>query len=407
MRNIDTIRKISVIFFITVLLLTSCKKDEPIGGVYTTIKVAGLFSKTGDLSYLGISSEAAIGLAIDQINRDFESRQVPYRFSLTVFDTKIDPILAVSSMRALAADGYKLVIGPQTSAELLAIKPIVDSLGILVVSPSSTANSLSLPDDMIFRYAPGEQITGKAMANTLKKQGKKALIAISRNDAGSLGLNAAITSNFTGLGGSTISAGNFAGTDVDFSVVLAEVKKQILQYAAIYSKSEIAVLSTSFDETTLLFHQAAADTVLSSVNWVGGVGFFKNKNLLKDTAASQFAVTTQFFSPGFTLPAANQSVWSPLLSQIFNSTGIQGDALTLSAYDVMKVFGTMIETGKGLPSTPAALKSAFASASNGHLGTTGIIMLNANGDRANGIFDYYGLKKTGGIFDWYFVGQSE
>jgi branched-chain amino acid transport system substrate-binding protein len=407
MRNIDTIRKILVIFFMTVLLFSSCKKDEPIKDNFTTIKVAGLFSKTGDLSYLGNSSEAAINIAIVQINNDFQERQIPYRFALTVFDTKIDPVLAVSAMRTLAADGYKLVIGPQTSAELLAIKPIADSLGILVVSPSSTASSLSIPDDMVFRYAPGEQITGRAMANTLKKQGKKALIAISRNDAGSLGLNTAITSNFVGLGGSTVSAGNFAGTDLDFSVVLAEVKKQILQYAATYSKSEIAVLSTSFDETTLLFHQAAKDSVLSSVNWLGGVGFFKNKNLLKDTLASQFAVTTQFFSPGFTLPASNQSVWAPLLSQIFNSTNIQGDALTLSAYDVMKVFGSMIETGKGLPNTPTALRSSFAAASNAHIGTTGIIMLNANGDRANGVFDYYGLKKTAGIFDWYFVGQSE
>ena len=389
------------------MLFSGCKKDDPIGGPITTIKVAGLFSKSGDLSYLGNSSEVAIGIAIREINSDFENRHIPFRFELKVFDTKIDPVLAVSAMHTLAADGYKLVIGPQTSAELLDIKPIADSLGILVVSPSSTASSLSMPDDMVFRFAPGEQIVGKALANTLTKQGKKALVAISRNDAGSLGLNSAIVSNFTGLGGAATSAGNFAGTDLDFSTVLAEVKRQIQQYAATYSKSEIAVLSTSFDETTLLFHQAAQDTVLSSVSWVGGVGFFKNTNLLKDTMASKFAVATQFFSPGFSLPTSNQHVWAPLLAQIFSSTGIQGDALTLSAYDVMKVFGSMIEAGKGLPTTPASLRSAFSTASNAHIGTTGLIMLNANGDRANGVFDYWGLTRVNGTIQWSFVGQSE
>lgn len=403
----DSIRKISVVILMGVMLFSGCKKDDPIGGPITTIKVAGLFSKTGDLSYLGNSSEAAIGIAIREINSDFESRHIPFRFELKVFDTKIDPVLAVNSMRTLATEGYKLVIGPQTSAELLAIKPIADSLGILVLSPSSTASSLSMPDDMVFRFAPGEQIVGKAMAKTLKQQGKKALVAISRNDAGSLGLNSAIVSNFVGLGGTSVSAGNFAGTDLDFSTVLAEVKKQILQYSNTYAKSEIVILSTSFDETTLLFHQASNDTFLNSVNWVGGVGFFKNTNLLKDTMASKFAVSTQFFSPGFSLPTSNQNVWAPLLAQIFSSTGIQGDALTLSAYDAMKVFGSMIENNKGLPNTAATLRSGFTTASNAHIGTTGLIMLNANGDRANGVFDYWGLTRTNGTYQWSFFGQSE
>ena len=33
--------------------------------------------------------------------------------------------------------------------------------------------------------------------------------------------------------------------------------------------------------------------------------------------------------------------------------------------------------------------------------------LNANGDRANGTFDYWGVENNNGVYNWYFVGQSQ
>jgi branched-chain amino acid transport system substrate-binding protein len=400
-------RIIFIIGLVIVLISNGCKeKQDPKPGI-KTIKIAGLFSETGGLSYLGLTSEEAIKIAIGEINKDYENRSIPYRFELTVFDTKIDANLALDAMRTIGAGGFKLVIGPQTSAELIAIKPIADSLGIMGVSPSSTTSLLSVPNDMVFRYAPGEQIVGEAMAKSIYLKGKRALVCISRNDAGSLGLNNAISSNFKNQGGVTVSAGNFNGTDVDFTAVLSEVNKQINNYAKTYSKSQIGVLSTSFDETILLFKQANSDTTLSSVNWYGGVGFFKNNAITTNTAASQFAVNTKFFSPGFSLPNSASKIWSPLLTKIKTKTGLDGDALTLNSYDIMRVFGIMVEAQNGLPATPELLRLAFLNASNQHSGATGPIMLNANGDRANGTFDYWGLQNNNGNFQWYFVGQSK
>lgn len=400
--------RIIFIFSIAITIFSNaCKEKDPIKPEVKTIKIAGLFSKTGGLSYLGITSEEAIKIAIEEINNDNAARSIPYRFELTVFDTKIDAALAVAAMQSIVAGGFKLVIGPQTSAELIAIKPIADSLGIMVVSPSSTTSLLSVPNDMIFRYAPGEQIVGEAMATTMYSKGKRALVSISRNDAGSLGLNNAISSNFTNQGGVNFSAGVFNGTDVDFSNILSEVKKQIENYAKTYSKSQIGVLSTSFDETILLFNQANSDTTLSCVNWFGGVGFYKNNAITTNIPASQFAVNTKFFSPGFSLPNPASNIWIPLLTKIKTNTGLDGDALTLNSYDIMHVFGIMVEAENGIPSTPELLRASFLNASNSHSGATGPIMLNANGDRGNGTFDYWGLQNNNGNFQWYFVGQSK
>ena len=392
---------------LSVLLLAGCRKDEVANCQVEVIKVAGIYSETGELSYIGLTSEAAIQIAIDRINDDFESQGILYRFELTSYDTQLDPAKAILAMNSIAASGCKLVIGPQTSSELLAIKPIADSLGILVVSPTSTAGSLAIPNDMVFRFSPGQAILGAAMSQSYINQGKQALIMIARNDAGSTGLQTALASHFTNAGGVAVEAGFFNGSDTDFSTVLAEVKTQILNLSSTYSTAQIGVVTSSFDETTLLFNQAASDPILSTVNWFGGVGFFKNQAILNDPIAAQFAVNTQFYSPGFSLPLSEQNVWQPLLASIYSTIGVQGDALSLCAYDVMSVFGKMVRDYNTVPSSADAKKAAFQESANSFLGATGIISLDANGDRSNGVFDFWGLQNNNGTYEWVFVGQSE
>jgi branched-chain amino acid transport system substrate-binding protein len=399
--------RLFIVLFTALFFFTGCDKNTEVNGEVTTIQISALLSETGGLSYLGLSSKATLEIAIDEINQDFLQKNYPYRFSLKVYDTQINQTLAVQAMQSIAASGCKLVIGPQTSAELTAIKPMADSLGILVVSPSSTASSLSIANDMIYRFAPGEQIVGQAMANSIANEGKKALVLISRNDVGSLGLNAAYASNFASLGYDTSLVATFDGTTTDFTSVLANVKNQIINYSTSHPLSEIGVVSTSFDETILLFNQANSDAVLSSVNWYGGVGFYKNQILLANSPASQFAVNTNFYSPGFSLPMATQNSWLPLLTKIYNLSGQQGDALTLNSYDIVKVMAKMVQQNLGLPEFGLALRNAFANAAIGCQGITGPIMLNANGDRANGTFDYYGVQFSNNAYQWYFVGQSQ
>jgi branched-chain amino acid transport system substrate-binding protein len=399
--------KLFIVLFTALFIFTGCDKNDEVNGEVKTIQIAALLSETGGLSYLGLSTKAALEIAIDEINQDFQQKNYPYRFSLKVYDTQINPTLALQAMQSIAASGCKLVIGPQTSAELTAIKPIADSLGIIVVSPSSTANSLSIANDMVFRFVPGDQIVGQAMANSIANEGKKALVLISRNDVGSLGLNAAYASNFASLGYDTSLVATFDGTTTDFTSVLANVKNQIINYSATHPLSEIGVVSTSFDETILLFNQAYGDPVLSSVNWYGGDGFYKNQILLTNASASQFAVNTNFYSPGFSLPIATQNLWAPLLTKIYNLSGQQGDAFTLNSYDIVKVMAKMVQQNFGVPALGLPLRNAFVTAANGYQGITGPIILNVNGDRANGTFDYYGVQFSNNAYEWYFVGQSQ
>ena len=406
MREFKKIMKKLLVLFFCVITIVSCRKEHEHEEVQE-IKVAALLSQTGGWSNLGITSKAAIEIAVDKINADFKCRHIPFRFELTVFETQLDPVIAAQTVENISSSGYKFIIGPQSSAELALVKPIADSLGILVVSQGSTASSLAIANDMIFRYVPGDQIEGAALANSIKNAGKQALVTLARNDAGNLGLQSSVGNNFTNLGGNVISVGNYETTTTDFTTVLADVKSQIIGLNSTYTNEQIAVYLASFDEAVALFNQASSDPILSEVNWYGGDGFVKNAAILQDPAAAQFAIATNFFCPDFGLPMSTEYLWSAIITTINGMTGIQSDAYTLAAYDAMHVISKMIEAEDGIPSSAASLQSAFLNASNGYSGATGVISLNDNGDRASGSFDYWGLENVNGTYQWVFVGQSE
>ena len=400
----------SVLFLVFSLTLFGCKKDHDDHDDYEDfqqIKVAALLSQTGDWSNLGMTSKAALEIAVDEINADFKSRHIPFRFELTVFETQLDPIIAAQTVENISSSGYKFIIGPQSSAELALVKPIADSLGILVVSQGSTASSLAIANDMVFRFVPGDQIEGAALANSIKNAGKQALVTLARNDAGNLGLQSSVGNNFTNLGGNLISVGAYETTTTDFTTVLADVKSQIIGLNSTYTNDQIAVYLASFDEAVAMFNQASSDPILSGVNWYGGDGFVKNSALLQDPLASQFAVATNFFCPDFGLPLSTEYLWSAIISTIDGMTGIQSDAYTLAAYDAMYVISKLVENEDGIPGNSASLQSAFLNASNGYSGATGIISLNDNGDRSSGSFNYWGLENVNGTYQWVIVGQSE
>ncbi|MFM2207638.1 MAG: hypothetical protein RL213_1613 [Bacteroidota bacterium] len=397
------------LFALTILSsFLSCKKDNDDSTVEQEIPVTALYSLTGNWSELGVASKAASEIAVEEINADFMSRGLPYRFTLNVIDTKLDPSIALSSMSSIIAANSRLIIGPQSSAEVAAIRATADSLGLLVVSQGSTASSLSIANDAVFRYCPGDQIEGAAVSSTMYTSGKRAIVTVARNDAGNLGLQTSVGSHFQSLGGVVASAGSYAATETDFTAVLSMIRNQLVVWSSVYPSSQTAVYLASFDEAIQLFHQAAGDPVLEGVSWYGGDGFIKDAQLITDTTASGFAFRTSFFSPEFGLPVSSQPVWQALVDKIVLRSGVSPDAFALAAYDALKVMAKTVAANGGVPASGATLQTSFFNQSNQYVGATGAVMLNAAGDRASGSFDYWGIsQRSDGTYYWTKVGQSQ
>lgn len=396
---------IAILSLGVVVLVAGCKKGEEQN--FTTVNVGAMLSLTGNWSSLGVPSKAAVEIAIEEINADFEARNVPFRFSTKVYDTKLDTSLAKTYMNDALNAGMRLIIGPQSSSEVGAIKSIADGGKMLVVSQGSTASSLAIANDNIYRYCPGDIIEGSAIASSIYDEGKKGLVVVARDDAGNIGLQNSVKNAFTAKAGTTVEyLTPYATTTTDYSTLLNDIKARITALSTTYGNKAVGVYLASFDEAVDVFNQANGDSILQSVNWYGGDGFIKSSAILSSNAACDFAMATSYYAPEFGLPISAQSKWQPLTAAILSRCGQQPDAYAIAAYDVMWVLARTVEANDGIPEYAANLRNSFVAQTAQFSGATGSITLNANGDRSNGSFDYWGLQKVNGVYSWKFVKKS-
>jgi len=135
-----------------------------------------LLALTGSASSMGESSEAALELAVEGVNEYLLSIGSKTRISVIVEDTKTDPAVALEKLQSLAGKGIKVVIGPQSSAEVETVKAYADENGILLVSPSSVAPSLAIPGDNVFRFCPDATHQAEAVARLMWEDGVKVIM---------------------------------------------------------------------------------------------------------------------------------------------------------------------------------------------------------------------------------------
>lgn len=404
MRTARFMKNLSFAAFVLLAgIVSGCKEDEqPI----VNIKVNGLSSITGNWSSLGITTKAAMELAEADINDHFAKKGSSYRLITNTLDTKLEAEKAVAFFNSETAAGTRFFIGPQSSAELAAILPVANTKNALVISQGSTAGTLAIAGDPVFRFCPADKIEGAAIAKTIFSQGIKGLVTLARDDAGNKGLQTATGASFTAAGGETKALAAYGAAVTDFSTSLLAIKEQVAALKVKYGATAVGVYLASFDECIGLFKQAAADPVLSSVRWYGGDGVTLSAALIADPAAASFAVTTQFFTPTFGLPDAYKTTWEPLAARIKAKTSIDADAFGIAAYDAMWVIAKTIENQNGIPADVNTLKTAFTTQANSYTGATGPTTLDSFGDRANGSFDYWGIAKSGSAYQWKFVAKS-
>lgn len=388
------------------LLITfqACKKNDT---VPQAIDVRGLFSLTGNWSSLGTTSQAALDLAAEYINDYLEDKNSGFRLAVSVADTKLETELAKTLFTQAKAENIKFIIGPQSSAELAAIKPLSDAAEMIVISQSSTAGSLAIAGDAIFHFCPSDKIEGAAMATTIAKNGFKGLVTIARDDAGNKGLQTSTGAAFTAKGGQTLPITPYATTLTDYTSVVASIKSQLNIFIGAYGADKVGVYLASFDEGIEIFKLATKDSVLSGVKWFGADGVVLSTAFISDPVVAEFVIKTEFFAPAFGLPVSTEAQWKPIASLIKTRTGIEPDAFALAVYDALWTITYTIEANGGHTNDFAKLKSLFIEQANKHNGIVGAGALDAAGDRATGTFDYFSIVKQGNSYVWKIVGKSE
>ena len=101
-----------------------------------TIMLGALLPLSGASSSLGESEQAALQIAINDINKYFSKNHSKTRFGLVIEDTRTDPQISLEKLKHLSDKGIKMVIGPSTSAEVDGTRGYANLNGILLTYKS-------------------------------------------------------------------------------------------------------------------------------------------------------------------------------------------------------------------------------------------------------------------------------
>ena len=370
------------------------------------VVIGGLFSLTGNWARLGLAGRAAMELAVDDVNRYLTGNAASVRFVAMIEDTKLDPELAVEKARVLRARGVQLLIGAQSSAEVVRLKPFVDSAGMLLVSPSSTAGSLAIAGDNVFRFCPSDSLEGIAIAAMMWDDGVRVVVPIWRDDAGMAGLKNATNAAFGARGGTALKGAGYATTVTDFGPIVAEADAQIQQAVAQHGSAKVGILFSGMDEVAPLLAAASTHSALGSVRWYGADASARSEVLIANPQAAAFAVRVGFPNAIFGLEQGARDVWAPLVDRVKARSGQDAGGFALAVYDAVWAVARAY-IASGAPTDLAKLERAFTTAASTGYGATGWTMLNAAGDRKYGDFDFWAPRETSGVIRWARVARYE
>lgn len=370
-------------------MAAACSDDED-----EAVRIGALLPLSGSLESYGEASEAALEMARDAINED-----ATVKVELVVKDTTTDPDTALAMLEELHDDGITVVIGPYASSEVAAVKDFADANGVVLVSPLSTAGSLAVPDDNVYRFTPDDGKEGEAVAAVALDDGITTVVPVSRDDAGNQGLQSAMKPAFEAGGGTVVEGVTYAPDEDDFQGVVADIIAAI--EATDSPPEETAVYLTAFEEVVDLMAVAAtiSNDTLISVQWYGSDSVALSAGLIENADAAGFATTVGYPNPILGLRDEDSSMWQPVVDDLQEELGRRPDSFALAAYDALVVAHLAIEDA-GVDAEAAEIGEALVGVAESHGGLTGPTVLNEAGDRESASFDFWSVCPEGDGFTW-------
>lgn len=365
----------------------------------TEMHVGVLLPLTGS----GYSSGEAMAVSLEVARQDitgyFATAGIKQKLVLDIADTKTDTAEALKQLQSLFEKGIRMIIGPYSSAELSHIKNFADAHDILVVSPSSVAVSLGIPGDNIFRFVPSDVIQGKAVTKLFTEDKIRVIVPVIRDDLWGNDLLAATSADFIKTGGMVQPAIKYDPATAVFTDVLNYLDTAIAGELTHHNPNEVAVYMISFAEGTKIMSEAKKYANLNNVYWYGASAFAQNEAMLNDTNAALFAYTHGLPCPLYGLTDAAKDKWQPLIDRIENQIGRTPDVYSITAYDALWV---LVRTRLAAGANPPVdlLKNVFINEADDFFGASGNTLLDDNGDRATGNYDFWAVKKDSSGYLW-------
>ncbi len=197
------------------------KKDD---ADKTQVDLGIIAPTTGSVAQYGIGVVNGATLAVEEINA--AGGILGKQIVVQKYDSKGTETEGVNAINALVTNEVDAVVGAVISSVTAAIAPIANDAGMVVVTPTATADTVTEGYDYVFRTCFADSFQGKLAARYAEKLGhKKAAVLYISSDPYSAGLYEAFKAECEVLGIELVSVQSTASKDdTDFTTQLTTIQ---------------------------------------------------------------------------------------------------------------------------------------------------------------------------------------
>jgi len=390
---------------------------EAAGNLSGTFTIGDLQDLTDGLAGQGLDDQVTSNLAITDINAWAQQMCTQLNelchvtFAQNLQDYKEDNTLLGTILNSYLTQGIHITVGPLNSGAAGAGLPFANSHQIVMISPSSTATSLGIPGDYLFRTPPSDAFQGQADAAELKQVGVQDLVILYRDDSYGQGLANSTAINFKAIGGQVEAQIPYDVTSSNFVSVLGQLNDAYNSAVSKVGASHVGLYFVTFDELGEIATQAATNypsLLKTTLPWFGTDGNGDEAPIVNSTYSATTVETRLVSSfPGFTGSPLASHVCAYQLAQ--RSTLCDG--YTIGTYDDMWLSALAIlycapSTGYKAVQNGACMQQVLPSVAAGFAGATGVTILNTAGDRLYAAYQFFCIVpgSTTGSAKWIICG---
>jgi branched-chain amino acid transport system substrate-binding protein len=362
------------------------------------IRVGALLNLSGPYS----GNDQLVYLALYQAAQEAQT-SLGVTVAIDALDTQGDPTIATQQLQSLLDKGIRVVVGPSTSGEAQAVLPLANAAGALLVSESSTAQTLAIPNDALYRLSPSNVIQSQAVVDLMALQGKRALITVNREDLGNQEEATSVRAfasqrRFSLQPAITYPASAWSDFDSVAQQIVAAAAK-----ASAGGVEQVAIFIAGFDEVANLLAACSTYEPLNNYTFYGSDGTAQNTQIISSARPAYFAADADGFPSPFLSVPANQASLAQQITDAIGGTYPNGFAL--NGYDAILIMANAYLDDPQFTTGGTATRQAFVKAAQGYQGVTGVIQLNGAGDRITADYTFWGVCYLNGLTNWYSVGH--
>ncbi len=377
---------------------------EEISELSGVVNIGLILPLSGDLATHGLENLEGSKLGVIEFNKHLEEIGASWTLKMTSEDSATNPVIALEKLTSLNAKGIKMIVGPETSSNIRNMKGYSDSNNMLLVSCCSSAPSLAIPNDSVYRLVPDDSNQGTALSKLIQHEGIEVLVPVWRGDTWGDGLSAATTSSFVQRGGIIDEGVRYNPESPEFSASTSLLAEIVQGHVDEYGKDKVSVIFLGFAEILQFVQSADQHEILDDVRWFGPGANTKEHKLIDDPIGLDFSTNVQFTTVQFAASKMTDTgdvnpIYEKVQDHLTETLGTAPNSFVLSSYDAVWIIGlSMLETQS---TDVTKIKSVISDIAENYSGAIGPTILNEAGDLAQANYEVWGIR--GG--EWVLLGQ--